>query len=663
MASASLIGALRVTLGLDSAEFTRGTKKATAEMTAMQKRMSVISTGMKTAFAGLAGLGVASGLMSVARSAFEMGSALTEAASKVGVTVEALQEMRHVATQNGLSIETMEGSLNKMTKTLGQLQMGNKAAATTFTQLGLSAQQMIGLSPSESFIKIAEALGKIEDETVRAALGNQVFGRSYAELKPLVDLGADGIRKAVEEKRKDGIVSTAQAAKLDELADGWEKLKGRVGTATASFIANQAGAQSASEGLDNMGKSIARLVKDIQSLFSWINDVTIKFHEFQLLLATRQRDSSLTSWIPGVSDDAQKKINLIEAEIRRKKGVAPGFNNRSRKLPKPVKGAGGALAGTMSALGSVDIEEVLDRAEKKAARADKHIAKPVKDATDKIKEAFEKLRDTVEPILDRLFPEIAKLREYKSEQNSLAQWAKEGKISLDFLRDALIRLRDEYFDVDGPVAVTTDNGDDLVEKTIGNVLDGMERELPKGGKVVETTFEDMATTVERVSGTIGNALRDMSDSFGGFVNSIKKGDIAGILIGLANTIGAVLGAFGKGGSLSGLFGNNPGGALSFKGPAYAAGTSFHPGGLAMVGERGRELVNLPRGSQVIPNHKLNDLGGNRALRFVVDKSKYFDAYVEEISGAQMAQAAPSIAAGGARAAGQQMAYRQRRRLA
>jgi hypothetical protein len=32
---------------------------------------------------------------------------------------------------------------------------------------------------------------------------------------------------------------------------------------------------------------------------------------------------------------------------------------------------------------------------------------------------------------------------------------------------------------------------------------------------------------------------------------------------------------------------------------FAAGTNFAPGGIALVGERGPELVNLPRGSQVI----------------------------------------------------------------
>jgi hypothetical protein len=42
---------------------------------------------------------------------------------------------------------------------------------------------------------------------------------------------------------------------------------------------------------------------------------------------------------------------------------------------------------------------------------------------------------------------------------------------------------------------------------------------------------------------------------------------------------------------------------------FADGTDFAPGGMAWVGERGRELVHLPRGSAVTPNHKLNALGG------------------------------------------------------
>lgn len=37
---------------------------------------------------------------------------------------------------------------------------------------------------------------------------------------------------------------------------------------------------------------------------------------------------------------------------------------------------------------------------------------------------------------------------------------------------------------------------------------------------------------------------------------------------------------------------------------YASGTSFAPGGMSLVGEQGPEIVNLPRGSEVIPNHEI-----------------------------------------------------------
>ena len=41
-------------------------------------------------------------------------------------------------------------------------------------------------------------------------------------------------------------------------------------------------------------------------------------------------------------------------------------------------------------------------------------------------------------------------------------------------------------------------------------------------------------------------------------------------------------------------------------PGYAGGTPYAPGGLALVGEIGPELVHLPRGSQVIPNPQLDN---------------------------------------------------------
>lgn len=48
-------------------------------------------------------------------------------------------------------------------------------------------------------------------------------------------------------------------------------------------------------------------------------------------------------------------------------------------------------------------------------------------------------------------------------------------------------------------------------------------------------------------------------------------------------------------------------------PAAADGTDDAPGGMMLVGERGPELVNLPKGAKVIPNHKLGFLGAQQQM--------------------------------------------------
>ncbi|NTH50937.1 tape measure protein [Agrobacterium rhizogenes] len=55
-------------------------------------------------------------------------------------------------------------------------------------------------------------------------------------------------------------------------------------------------------------------------------------------------------------------------------------------------------------------------------------------------------------------------------------------------------------------------------------------------------------------------------------------------------------------SSGGLFGSVFSGIGKLLG--FADGTEYAPGGIALVGERGPEVVNLPRGSQVVPNHAL-----------------------------------------------------------
>ena len=51
-------------------------------------------------------------------------------------------------------------------------------------------------------------------------------------------------------------------------------------------------------------------------------------------------------------------------------------------------------------------------------------------------------------------------------------------------------------------------------------------------------------------------------------------------------------------------------------PGFENGVSSFGGGWAMVGEAGPELVNLPGGSNVVPNHQLGSvMGGSGDIHF------------------------------------------------
>jgi hypothetical protein len=90
--------------------------------------------------------------------------------------------------------------------------------------------------------------------------------------------------------------------------------------------------------------------------------------------------------------------------------------------------------------------------------------------------------------------------------------------------------------------------------------------------------------------------------------------IAGVALAIAALVVAINYLIGKGREMN-EFSRNMSNMVSDIGTSvqgarvrgYAVGTRYHPGGLAIVGEEGPELVNLPRGSQVYTNQETNDM--------------------------------------------------------
>lgn len=124
--------------------------------------------------------------------------------------------------------------------------------------------------------------------------------------------------------------------------------------------------------------------------------------------------------------------------------------------------------------------------------------------------------------------------------------------------------------------------------------------------VLYQPFQDLFSTLAEGG---GNAFQSFADSLKKIIKQLA------VAAATAAALQVVIGAITGGGSLAA--GGFRGGFASlfqqfggFKIPRFATGTNFAPGGLALVGERGPELVNLPRGSQVIPNNRLSMGGAN-----------------------------------------------------
>jgi phage-related tail protein len=197
--------------------------------------------------------------------------------------------------------------------------------------------------------------------------------------------------------------------------------------------------------------------------------------------------------------------------------------------------------------------------------------------------------------------------------------------------------------------------------TPGEISDSLKSVMKDAG---DGSLEGMKMQIADFAKKTKDANQQVADSFGTMADralqaldrlaqGIQRGDFLSILSGVLG-IGLQLGGLGLFGSKVATNINSQGGRI----PGFANGTRYAPGGLAMVGERGRELVNLPRGSQVIPNRDLSGMMGPTRIVVGVDpKNGSIQPYVDS----QIVQAAPAIMQGGASLAGQQMSRQARRR--
>ena len=150
------------------------------------------------------------------------GDAVAKMARRTGIGTEALSEMRHVAEISGTSLGGFEKGIKKMQKTITDAASGQAEYVETFEALGVSMEDLVGKTPEEQFWILRDALSEVDDFTTKAALSQEVFGKSGTDLMPIIDDTADHIQALKDEAHELNIVFDEESAAAAEAqVDAW----------------------------------------------------------------------------------------------------------------------------------------------------------------------------------------------------------------------------------------------------------------------------------------------------------------------------------------------------------------------------------------------------------------------------------------------------------
>lgn len=221
------IGALRAKMSADHAQFTSDMGKARAGAEKAGKGIEAAMGRLKTSFnntittvnrlGGMMAVAAATGMAMMIKSAINTADHMSKTAQKIGISTEALSTLTYAASISGVELETLQKGLQKLSKGVLDASTGTGDAKDALAALGVQITDNDGrLKNSEQLLKdVADKFVRLNDGTAKTALAMKLFGRSGAELIPMLNQGSIGIEALQQAARELGIeidTKTGQAA-------------------------------------------------------------------------------------------------------------------------------------------------------------------------------------------------------------------------------------------------------------------------------------------------------------------------------------------------------------------------------------------------------------------------------------------------------------------
>jgi len=300
------------------------TRRAFASVTGGLAKVSKASarTAGKIAKIGSAFALVAGGATAaLTKASMQNIDALAKTADKIGITTQALGGLQHAAELTGVSGETMNMALQRMTRRVSEAANGTGEAVGALHELNLNARELEKLPLDVQMGVVADAMGNVTNQSDRVRLAMKLFDSEGVALVNTLAGGSAGLSAMAEEAELLGLsISRVDAAQIEAANDSITRAKGvfeGIGNqiaVTLSPLVSELAANFHQTALDmndsgNVGERVANaLVKGFAKFADIVHSLRIGFNFVRFAIAKMAQVALLA-----VSQITSKFNGLIDA--------------------------------------------------------------------------------------------------------------------------------------------------------------------------------------------------------------------------------------------------------------------------------------------------------------------------------------------------------------
>lgn len=267
-------------------------KKSTNKLSAFERTTGKIGRSMTKAGTVMQGASAAVGgsILAVGKSTADYAGDMYDMARGAGIGVEAFQKLAYAGRMSGVETEKLSASLVKFDRMVAEATGGNKTYMQTFEDLGIKIKDSAGnlRQPNEIFEDVADIFHNTEDGIGKTALAVELFGKSGADLIPMLNDGKAGLKAFYAEAERLGLaLSNEMIAKGDAFSDQLENIGEQVkGVKLQLGAALIPALSAATEKISKVIDKITKWVQENPELAATIGNIAMTTGKWIAILGT-----------------------------------------------------------------------------------------------------------------------------------------------------------------------------------------------------------------------------------------------------------------------------------------------------------------------------------------------------------------------------------------